>query len=145
MKTSASATRRYSTACPSGLERSSARLFLLRDSSIHAKLCGLAGYPGKLARWREGSPVTGGSILITSAPKSDSTVAAAGAAMKLAQSRTLRPSKMPFSIVAIAPRDLVGFVRVLNYRLQDQALFDRCWGMMQPPFLRHCERKRSNP
>jgi hypothetical protein len=27
-------------------------------------------------------------------------VAAAGAAMKLAQSRTLRPSKMPFSIVA---------------------------------------------
>src|SRR5207253_4458122 len=41
--------------------------------------------------------------LITSAPKSDSTVAAAGAAMKLAQSRTLSPSKMPFSISAPFP------------------------------------------
>src|SRR6476620_1246006 len=37
---------------------------------------------------------------MTSAPKSDSTVAAAGAAMKLAQSITFRPSKIPFSIVA---------------------------------------------
>src|SRR5581483_11017013 len=45
----------------------------------------------------------GGSILMTSAPKSDSTVAAAGAAMKLAQSRTFSPSKMPFSIAGVAP------------------------------------------
>src|SRR5437764_5810759 len=36
----------------------------------------------------------GGSILITSAPKSDITVAAAGPAMKLAQSMTFSPSKM---------------------------------------------------
>src|ERR1044071_598937 len=36
----------------------------------------------------------GGSILITSAPKSDMTVAAAGPAIKLAQSMTLSPSKM---------------------------------------------------
>src|SRR3954452_2770969 len=35
---------------------------------------------------------------MTSAPKSDSTVAAAGAAIKLAQSRTLSPSKMPRSM-----------------------------------------------
>src|SRR5207302_8928416 len=35
----------------------------------------------------------GGSILMTSAPKSDITVAAAGPAMKLAQSITLSPSK----------------------------------------------------
>src|SRR4029079_6161663 len=40
---------------------------------------------------------------MTSAPKSDSTVAAAGAAMKLAQSRTLRPSKMPFSMMVPLP------------------------------------------
>jgi hypothetical protein len=41
---------------------------------------------------------------MTSAPKSDSTVAAAGAAMKLAQSSTFSPSKMPFSsIVASLP------------------------------------------
>src|ERR1700736_5245036 len=36
----------------------------------------------------------GGSILMTSAPKSDITVAAAGPAMKLAQSMTLSPSKI---------------------------------------------------
>src|SRR5262249_6414407 len=36
----------------------------------------------------------GGSILMTSAPKSDMTVAAAGPAIKLAQSMTLSPSKM---------------------------------------------------
>src|SRR5438874_6498052 len=36
----------------------------------------------------------GGSILMTSAPKSDITVAAAGPAIKLAQSMTLSPSKM---------------------------------------------------
>src|SRR3984885_12259367 len=36
----------------------------------------------------------GGSILTTSAPKSDITVAAAGPAIKLAQSMTLSPSKM---------------------------------------------------
>src|SRR5882724_6059355 len=44
---------------------------------------------------------------MTSAPKSDSTVAAAGAAMKLAQSRTFSPSKMPFSIVTPLPCDLL--------------------------------------
>src|ERR1700722_11319346 len=44
---------------------------------------------------------------MTCAPKSDSTVAAAGAAMKLAQSRTLRPSKMPSSIVALLPSSLL--------------------------------------
>ena len=43
---------------------------------------------------RYGSP-SGGSILITSAPKSDRMVAAAGAAMKLAQSMTRRPVKGP--------------------------------------------------
>ncbi|HYU12343.1 MAG TPA: hypothetical protein VEK82_07200 [Stellaceae bacterium] len=36
----------------------------------------------------------GGSILTTSAPKSDITVAAAGPAIKLAQSITLSPSKI---------------------------------------------------
>src|SRR3954470_23336418 len=39
------------------------------------------------------SPRPGGSILITSAPKSESIVAAAGPAMKLAVSRTFSPAK----------------------------------------------------
>src|SRR6516162_7608447 len=41
----------------------------------------------------------GGSILITSAPKSDMTVAAAGPAMKLAQSITFKPSKTRSPII----------------------------------------------
>jgi hypothetical protein len=36
----------------------------------------------------------GGSIFTTAAPKSDITVAAAGPAIKLAQSMTFKPSKM---------------------------------------------------
>src|ERR1700761_3845487 len=40
---------------------------------------------------RHGSPAPGGSILITSAPKSDRMVAAAGPAIQLAQSMTFSP------------------------------------------------------
>src|SRR5215471_1883319 len=43
----------------------------------------------------------GGSILTTAAPKSDITVAAAGPAMKLAQSITLRPSKTRSPILSL--------------------------------------------
>src|SRR5712691_11933316 len=56
---------------------------------------GLSGLSGTgTARRRYGSPAPGGSIFTTSAPKSDITVAAAGPAMKLAQSITFNPSKM---------------------------------------------------
>ena len=60
-----------------------------------------------MARRRYGSPMPGGSILITSAPKSDMTVAAAGPAIKLAQSMTLSPSKMRSvtSVSLFKPRD----------------------------------------
>src|SRR6185437_5179910 len=46
----------------------------------------------------------GGSILITSAPKSDRMVAAAGPAIQLAQSITLRPVKR-LSVIAHSPND----------------------------------------
>src|SRR5215469_11008548 len=49
----------------------------------------------------------GGSILITSAPKSDITVAAAGPAMKLAQSITFRPSKTRSPILSLQAVRLV--------------------------------------
>src|SRR6516225_5719834 len=52
---------------------------------------------------------------MTSAPKSDSTVAAAGAAMKLAQSRTFSPSKMPFSIGGVAPLSFVLLLPLFPY------------------------------
>src|SRR5205823_9682785 len=82
----------YNTARPASARRSSARLFLLRASRMKP---GLSGLPGTgTARRRYGSPAPGGSILITSAPKSDITVAAAGPAIKLAQSITFNPSKM---------------------------------------------------
>src|ERR1700719_2920444 len=63
---------------------------------------------------RCGSPIPGGSTLITSAPKSDSTVAAPGPARKLAMSTTFRPEKMLSSAIA-SPRSL----SVLE--LQDEA------------------------
>src|SRR6516162_4776824 len=91
MNTSASATSRRNTACPDGARRSSARLFLLRPSSSKPGLLASPGPIGGVARRRYGSPAPGGSILITSAPKSDMIVAAAGPAIQLAQSMTLRP------------------------------------------------------
>src|SRR5215831_18727741 len=93
MNTSASPTNRRSTDCPAGERRSSARLFLLRPSSTKPGLLLSPGPIGGVARRRYGSPAPGGSILTTSAPKSDMTVAAAGPAMKLAQSITFSPSK----------------------------------------------------
>src|SRR5436305_1705455 len=76
---------------------------------------------------------------ITSAPKSDSTVAAAGAAIKLAQSRTLRPSKMPRSMVAPVP-----FVDFPSRHLID--VIERCnggGGMTRRTFPRHPEEPRT--
>src|ERR1700730_14032576 len=93
MNTSAFATRRRSTVCPAAERRSSARLFLLRPSSSKPGLLSSPGPIGGVARRRYGSPAPGGSILTTSAPKSDITVAAAGPAIKLAQSITFKPSK----------------------------------------------------
>src|SRR6185312_12006263 len=67
-------------------------------------------------RPRHGSPAPGGSILITSAPKSDRIVAAAGPAIQLAQSITFRPenrlSVMFVSSLAVAER-----TRVLSWCL----------------------------
>src|SRR5689334_85620 len=51
------------------------------------------GFPGIGLKARHGSPEPGGSIFITSAPKSDKLVAAAGPAIQLAQSMTCRPAK----------------------------------------------------
>src|SRR6185437_10291453 len=91
MKTSASRTRRWSTSRPFSVRKSSARLRLLRASKKKPGLSGRSGFG--TARLRYGSPIPGGSILTTSAPKSDITVAAAGPAIKLAQSITFKPSK----------------------------------------------------
>src|SRR5919108_2996049 len=103
MNTSAAATSRRSTACPAGERRSSARLFLLRPSSSNPGLLLSPGPIDGVARRRYGSPAPGGSILMTSAPKSDITVAAAGPAIKLAQSITFKPSKTRSPILLLQP------------------------------------------
>src|SRR5947207_4807235 len=70
---------------------------------------GLSGFPGTgTARRRYGSPAPGGSIFTTSAPKSDITVAAAGPAIKLAQSITFNPSKTRSPIIYSSLGQAVG-------------------------------------
>src|SRR2546429_1286756 len=65
---------------------------------------GLSGRSGSgTARRRYGSPAPGGSILTTVAPKSDITVAAAGPAIKLAQSITFKPSKTRSPMPSLQP------------------------------------------
>src|SRR5215213_6447791 len=73
---------------------------------------------------------------MTSAPKSDSTVAAAGAAIKLAQSRTLRPSKIPFSIVAPL-RDVLSVLSNDRYGRSGSTSFGPSWEVMQLLTARH--------
>src|SRR4029453_6451404 len=53
---------------------------------------------------RQGSPAPGGSILITSAPKSDKIVAAAGPGIQLAQAMTCRPAKR-LSVMVVFPHE----------------------------------------
>src|SRR4029453_8524616 len=62
------------------------------------------GFPGIGVKARQGSPTPGGSILITSAPKSDKIVAAAGPAIQLAQSMTCRPAKR-LSVMVVFPHE----------------------------------------
>src|SRR6516165_3427188 len=57
--------------------------------------------PGSFGTMRKASPAPGGSILMTSAPKSARSVAAVGAVMKLPQSITFKPSKiLPIACVS---------------------------------------------
>src|ERR1700693_3214801 len=50
---------------------------------------------------RCGSPIPGGSTLMTSAPKSESTVVAPGPARKLARSTTFKPEKILLVVIAL--------------------------------------------
>src|SRR5450631_2973520 len=71
--------------------RSSVTLRLLRDCTCHHTLV-----PSWSKRhWRNGSPVPGGSILMTSAPKSAKVFAANGPAISWPNSTTFNPTKGP--------------------------------------------------
>ena len=90
ISTSASRTSRRTTSWPSGWRRSSVTLFLLRDCTCHHTLV-----PSLSKRHlRSGSPSPGGSILMTSAPKSPSVLPQNGPAISWPSSRTLMPARI---------------------------------------------------
>src|SRR5882724_7626696 len=93
MRTSAHCTSRSTTGRAAGDLRSSATPRLLRLLRCQGYASFDTGCGGMLFALRQRSPA-GGSILITSAPKSDRITAALGPAMKLARSTTLSPEKM---------------------------------------------------
>src|SRR6267142_3966278 len=93
MRTSAHWTSRSTTGLAAGDLRSSATPRLLRLVRCQGYASVDTGCGGMLFALRQRSP-TGGSTLITSAPKSDRITAALGPAMKLARSTTLSPEKM---------------------------------------------------
>src|SRR5437868_3281230 len=91
MSTSASCASLRTISCACGSFRSSAIERLLRDWTCHH-----TDVPSLIIRqWRSGSPVPGGSTLITSAPKSPSVLAAKGPAINCPSSRTFSPSSGP--------------------------------------------------
>src|SRR6185295_20188986 len=83
--------RRRTISCPSGWRRSQVTDFLLRDCTCHQ-----SEVPLRMRRHlRSGSPSPGGSILITSAPKSASVFAQNGPAISEPNSRTRTPASGP--------------------------------------------------
>ncbi|MNE17666.1 hypothetical protein D3C80_1106550 [compost metagenome] len=98
MRMSASCISRFTTSCASAWRRSSVTDCLLRDWAAHhteVPLC-------SKRHLRKGSPVTGGSILMTSAPNSARIFAAKGPAISCPISTTLMPSSgrlMTFSVL----------------------------------------------
>src|ERR1700722_15673777 len=85
-------------------------------------------------RPRHGSPVPGGSILITSAPKSDMIVAAAGPAIQLAQSITLSPENR-----------CSGMLFPALSRLLEIDSFDDRQSLQQTPQTIQCQLGRTEP
>jgi hypothetical protein len=89
ISTSASLASRLTMSCASGVRKSRARLRLFRDCTCHqTEVPSLS-----IRQTRSGSPAPGGSILITSAPKSARVLAANGPAISWPSSMTFRPDK----------------------------------------------------
>ena len=86
---SASAHMRLSNSAPSGLRKSSVADFLFRHSESQGSVSPLGVTVPNL---RKGSPTTGNSSLITSAPNSANCVVAKGPEMKVETSMTRTPS-----------------------------------------------------
>src|SRR6266446_2383122 len=93
MNTSAHLANRSSTSCALAAFRLSATPRLFRFDNWKGYGTSECGWGGIFCPFLHSSP-SGGSTLMTSAPKSDRIVAAPGPAMKLASSTTLKPEKM---------------------------------------------------
>src|SRR5882672_10933850 len=102
MRTSAHCTSRSTTGRAAGDLRSSATPRLLRLVRCQGYASFDTGCGGMLFALRQRSP-TGGSTLITSAPKSDRITAALGPAMKLARSTTFSPEKILSLAMLVSP------------------------------------------
>src|SRR5579871_2175836 len=90
MTTSISGTRRRTTSWASGCFRSRVMPRLLRLSERNVRL----SFGANSTEWRQGSP-SGGSTLITSAPRSPRCIPANGAAIISENSRIFTPSRAP--------------------------------------------------
>ena len=96
ISTSDSMASRRTMACASRLFKSSATERLLRDW-----ICHQTDVPSFSSRHlRSGSPVPGDSILMMSAPKSASVLAANGPAISWPSSRTFKPASGPCAVLA---------------------------------------------
>src|SRR5690606_35780201 len=91
MMMSASSASLRAISCPRASFRFSVRLFLLRDCTLHH-----SEVPSFSTRhWRNGSPPSGVSILMTSAPNSASMREQNGPGISVPSSRTLMPASGP--------------------------------------------------
>src|SRR4029079_1854393 len=97
MSTSASRTMRSTISLAASGRRSIERLRWLRLPSMKKTLTPSMNESNP-AQWRSKAPL-GGSILITSAPRSASICTAAGSCRKWVKLRTLTPSNIDFSVV----------------------------------------------
>jgi len=80
---------RFSNSAPSGLRKSSVADFLFRHSESQGSV---SPFGVTVPNLRKGSPITGNSSLITSAPNSASCVVAKGPEIKVETSITRTPS-----------------------------------------------------
>ena len=101
ISTSASRASSRTMACACGWRKSNARDCLLRDWTCHH-----TEVPSLSRRHlRNGSPLPGGSILMTSAPKSARVLAAKGPAISCPSSTTLSPASGPWAAVGRAENE----------------------------------------
>src|SRR3954469_7416739 len=113
--------RRRTISWPCGSRRSQVTDFLLRDCTCHQ-----SEVPFRMRRHvRSASPSPGGSILITSAPKSPSVLAQNGPAMSEPSSRTRMPVRGP-----LTKNDYVLSTKLFAFQQAQRVVFQHALGSL---------------